>query len=254
MCCGSSPAGCASFLITHRSSGESARRKAGCRHARRRRAPRVNDRIREDLESECRKRLGRPGLRVSAVDPIPEGHSGFTYFVTIEDGEGPSRYVLRLPPPGARIAGPADVIRQGRIMAALHVAGLPTPAIPVLAAEPVVDGRPFVLMEAVDGTRIGRAGAEERPLDISDSAVRVLKQLQALPLDQTGIGDEEPVSLQAEMMRWAWLMQRAPEELTARAGELGGLLARNVPAERTPTLVHGDYHYGNMLFRVPEVG
>jgi len=213
----------------------------------------MNDRIREDLESECRTRLGRPGLRVSAVDPIPEGHSGFTYFVTIEDGEAPSRYVLRLPPPGARIAGPADVIRQGHIMAALHAAGLPTPAIPVLASEAVVDGRPFVLMEAVEGTRIEKAAAEQRPLDISDSAVRVLKRLQALPLDQTGIGDEEPVSLQAEMMRWAWLMQRAPEELTARAGELGGLLAQNVPAERKPTLVHGDYHYGNMLFRGPEV-
>jgi aminoglycoside phosphotransferase (APT) family kinase protein len=213
----------------------------------------VNDRIREDLESECRIRLGRPELRVSAVDPIPEGHSGFTYFVTIEDGVGPSRYVLRLPPPGARIAGPADVIRQGRIMASLHAAGLPTPAIPVLATEPVVDGRPFVLMEAVEGTRIEKASAEQRPLDISDSAMRVLKRLQALPLDQTGIGDEEPVSLRAEMMRWAWLMQRAPEELTARAGELGGLLVQNVPAERTPTLVHGDYHYGNMLFRGPEV-
>jgi aminoglycoside phosphotransferase (APT) family kinase protein len=213
----------------------------------------VNDRIREDLESECRARLGRPGLHVSAVEPIPEGHSGFTYFVTIEDGEAPSRYVLRLPPPGARIAGPADVIRQGRIMAALHAAGLPTPAISILASEAVVDGRPFVLMEAVEGTRIEKAGAEQRPLDISDSAVRVLKRLQALPLDQTGIGDEEPVSLQAEMMRWAWLMQRAPEELTARAGELGGLLAQNVPAERKPTLVHGDYHYGNMLFRGPEV-
>ena len=213
----------------------------------------MNDRIREDLESECRARLGRPGLKVSAVDPIPEGHSGFTYFVTVEDGEAPSRYVLRLPPPGARIAGPADVIRQGRIMAALHAAGLPTPAIPVLATEAVVDGRPFVLMEAVEGTRIEKAGAEQRPLDISDSAVRVLKRLQALQLAQTGIGDEEPVSLQAEMMRWAWLMQRAPEELTARAGELGGLLAQNVPAERKPTLVHGDYHYGNMLFRGAEV-
>jgi aminoglycoside phosphotransferase (APT) family kinase protein len=213
----------------------------------------VTDRIREDLEAQCRQRLGRPRLRVASVDPIPEGHSGFTYFVNVDDGDRSGRYVLRLPPPGARIAGPADVIRQGRIMAALHAAGLPVPAIPILAPELVVDGRPFVLMEAVDGTRIEKAGVEQRPLDISTSAVKVLKDLQALPLDRTGIGDEEAVSLQAEMMRWAWLMQRAPEELTARAGELGGLLARHVPAERAPTLVHGDYHYGNMLFRGAEV-
>ena len=198
------------------------------------------------IQSDLAQQLGR---RVDAVDPIPSGHSGFTYFVQVEG----DRYVLRLPPPGARIAGPADVVRQGRIMAALHEAGLPTPAIPAMSEEHLIDGRPFVLMESVDGTRIEEAGARERPRDIAASAVVVLKRLHALSIEQTGIGGEEPVSLQAEMMRWAWLMQRAPEELTARAGELGGLLAKEVPAAREPTLVHGDYHYGNMLFRGPEV-
>jgi aminoglycoside phosphotransferase (APT) family kinase protein len=213
----------------------------------------MSDRISADLEAQLREQLRRPDLQVIAIDPIPEGHSGFTYFVTVDGGAGPTRYVLRLPPPGARIAGPADVVRQGRIMTALHAAGLPTPAIPAMSAGPVVDGRPFILMEAVDGVRIEKAAAEHRALDIAASAVAVLKRLHALPLDQTGIGDEESVGLQAEMMRWAMLMQRAPEELTARAGELGGLLAISVPVERAPTLVHGDYHYGNMLFRGPEV-
>jgi len=80
-----------------------------------------------------------------------------------------------------------------------------------------------------------------------------MKRMQALPLDKTGIGDEEPVGLRAEMMRWAMLMQRAPEELTTRAGELGGRLAAQIPVERPPTLVHGDYHFGNMLFRGADV-
>ncbi len=195
--------------------------------------------IREDLQAQ----LGRP---VKSVEPIATGHSGFTYFVDLEDG---TRYVLRLPPPGARIAGPADVVRQGRIMSALHGAGLPVPAIPSMSGEPVIDGRPFVLMEAVDGARVEETSQTEAPRDLAASAVAVLKNLHALPLSQTGIGDEEAVTLQAEMMRWAWLMQRAPEKLTPRAGELGGLLAAAVPAAREPTLVHGDYHYGNMLFR-----
>jgi aminoglycoside phosphotransferase (APT) family kinase protein len=138
-------------------------------------------------------------------------------------------------------------------MAALHAAGLPAPAIPVLSTDPVVDGRPFVLMEAVEGTRIEQASIEQKALDIAGSAVRVLKQLHALPLERTGIGDESPVGLEAEMLRWLWLMERAPVELTKRAGDLGGLLAACIPAQREPTLVHGDYHYGNMLFRGPEV-
>ncbi len=198
------------------------------------------------IESDLERRLGR---HVLSVEPIPTGHSGFTYFVDIEG----ARYVLRLPPPGARIAGPADVVRQGRIMAALHAAGLPTPAIPSMSEEPVIDGRPFVLMEVIDGERIESTAGTQPARDIAASAVQVLKRLQTVPVAGTGIGAEEPVGLAAEMVRWAWLMQRAAEELTRRAGELGGLLARTVPEPRRPTLVHGDYHYGNFLFRGPDV-
>ena len=197
----------------------------------------MTEKIRADLE-------GVLGFRVTRLEPIPEGHSGFTYFVSTEQGD----YVLRIPPPGTRIAGPADVVRQGRIMAALHEAGLPTPAIAKMSSDPVIDGRPFILMERVPGIRIERVAREQKPHEIAAGAVEVLKRLQALPLDETGIGAEEPVPLQVEMMRWAVLMQRAPEELTRRAGELGGLLAAQVPVEGRPTLVHGDYHYGNLLF------
>lgn len=197
----------------------------------------MTEQIRSDLERAI-------GKRVTAIEPIPEGHSGFTYFVTAEDGD----YVLRLPPPGARIAATADVMRQGRIMSALHAAGLPVPAVPVICSDPIVDGRPFVLMERVEGVRIEEAAIHASPRELTAGAVDVLKRMQALPPERTGIGDEEPVQLQVEMMRWAMLMQRAPEELTTRAGELGGRLAARVPAERSPTLVHGDYHPGNMLF------
>jgi aminoglycoside phosphotransferase (APT) family kinase protein len=203
----------------------------------------LTDRIREDLAAQ----LGRP---IRGVEPIATGHSGFTYFVDLADG---ARYVLRLPPPGARIAGPADVVRQGRIMAALNAAGLPVPAVPAMSDQPVVDGRPFILMEAVDGARIEETSKRATPSDIAASAVAVLKRLHAVPREHTGIGEEDAATLEAEMMRWAWLMQRAPEELTGRAGELGGLLAAHVPEPREPALVHGDYHYGNLLFRGSEV-
>ena len=200
------------------------------------------DKIRGDLEKAI-------GQRIRSIEAIPEGHSGFTYFVEAED----NRYVLRLPPPGARIAGTADVMRQGRIMQALHEAGLPTPNVPVISDEPIVDGRPFILMERVQGMRIEKTAQEQEPKAIASNAIDVLKRLQALPLEQTGIGGEDAVTLQVEMMRWAMLMKRAPEELTQRAGELAGLLAAQLPVERMPTLVHGDYHYGNMLFDGAEV-
>ena len=202
----------------------------------------MTEQIRADLKTAL-------GAHVQSLEAVPQGHSGFTYFVKTDGGD----FVLRIPPPGTRIAGPADVVRQGRIMAALHDAGLPAPAIRMMSIDPVIDGRPFILMERVEGARIEPTAEREEPIKIAASAVETLKRLQALPLERTGIGDEEAVDLRAEMMRWAMLMQRAPEELTSRAGELGGRLAAEVPEGRAPTLVHGDYHYGNMLFRGHEV-
>ena len=198
----------------------------------------MSERVRADLEAA----LGRP---VQAVSIIPEGHSGFTYWVDL-DGE---RAVMRLPPPGARIAGPADIPRQGRLMDALHRAGLPVPAVLAMSDEPVVDGRPFYLVEAVDGVRIERVMGKVPDLEIARSAVEVLKRMQAVPVEETGIGTETPVTLEQEIARWAWLMERAPAELTGEAPRLAERLRATRPPERPPVLVHADYHYGNMLFR-----
>jgi aminoglycoside phosphotransferase (APT) family kinase protein len=179
------------------------------------------------------------------VQPIPEGHSGFTYWVELNG----RRAVLRLPPPGARIAGSADIPRQGRIMQALHARGLPVPGIIAMSSDAVVDGRPYVLMEALLGERIEAAAARgSDPLELAQSAIEVLRALQATPPAQSGIGDEEPVMLRDELRRWSWLMERAPAELTGDAPELARRLASEVPPDRGPVVVHGDYHFGNMLF------
>jgi aminoglycoside phosphotransferase (APT) family kinase protein len=209
--------------------------------------------IRADLEGQLRTAWSDPGLRVEEITPIADGHSGFTYWVDVERGSGLCRYALRLSPPGARSSGPADVVRQGRIMAALAALDLPVPAILALSPKPVVGGRPFILMEAVDGDRIELAAPRERPLEVAASAVEVLLRLHSVPIAATGIGTEEPMPPTDEMLRWAWLMERAGPELTALATDLLGLLAAKVPEHRTPTLVHGDYHLGNLLFKGPHV-
>ena len=198
----------------------------------------AEERIRADLATQIKE-------PVREVRPIPEGHSGFTYWVELEGRRG----VLRLPPPGARIAGPADIPRQARIMAALNAQGLPVPAIVATSQEPVVDGRPFVLMEAIRGDRVEQAidGGSD-PLDLASSAVDVLRRLQAVPCEKTGIGGEDPMPLEGELARWTWLMERAPPELTGQAPRLAQLLAERQPLPRPPVLVHGDYHFGNMLF------
>jgi aminoglycoside phosphotransferase (APT) family kinase protein len=199
----------------------------------------AEERIRNDLAAEIKE-------PVRAVRAIPEGHSGFTYWVELDGHRG----VLRLPPPGARIAGPADIPRQARIMAALHAQGLPVPAIVATSQDPVVDGRPFVLMEAVAADRVQQAiDAGSNPLELAASAVDVLRRFQAVPVEKTGINGEDPMPLEGEVSRWAWLMDRAPAELTGKAPRLAQLLIERQPRPGPPVLVHGDYHLSNMLFK-----
>jgi aminoglycoside phosphotransferase (APT) family kinase protein len=198
----------------------------------------AEERIRKDLSVQIKE-------PVRAVRAIPEGHSGFTYWVELDGRRG----VLRLPPPGARIAGPADIPRQARIMAALHQRGLPVPAIVATSEDPIVDGRPFVLMEAVPGNRVEQAiDAGSTPLQLAASAVEVLRRFQSVPCESTGIGGEDPMPLEGEIARWTWLMERAPAELTGQAPRLAQLLFDRKPLQRSPVLVHGDYHLSNMLF------
>ncbi len=134
-------------------------------------------------------------------------------------------------------------------MAELHEQGLPVPAVIATSEDAVVDGRPFVLMEAVHGDRVEQAiEAGSTPLQLASSAVDVLRRFQAVPCEKTGIGDEDPMPLEGEISRWTWLMERAPAELTGQAPRLAQLLVERQPQPRKPVLVHGDYHFGNMLF------
>lgn len=189
------------------------------------------------------------GWKVEGVRTIAVGHSGFTYFVDL-----PGRTaVLRLPPPGTRFVGHADVPRQGRIMAALGRQGQPVPGVLAISDEPLVDGRPFCLVEAVDGQRVEEVHGKVADLDLVRAAVGVLKRLQAVPLDRTGIGEEEPMGLADELERFGRLMDRAPAELTGQGAELATVLRRWQPDARPPVLVHGDYQLGNLLFRGSEV-
>ncbi|MFZ0217555.1 MAG: phosphotransferase family protein [Candidatus Dormiibacterota bacterium] len=197
----------------------------------------VEVRIAADLEAV----LGEP---VGGVRPIPEGHSGFTYWVQMNGREA----VLRLPPPGTRPTGPADIARQGRLLRALHAAGIAVPAVLAMAEGPAVDGRPFCLMERVDGERIELAAGHD-DVALARSAVEELRRLQRVPLPATGIGDEGPVGLGQEIERWSWLLERSPAELVGEAPSAARLLDATRPEDRPPVLVHGDYHYGNMLFK-----
>lgn len=202
--------------------------------------------IRRDLESH----LGRTNTSwtVSEVALLPHGHSGFTYEVVAAVGGGDDRrFVLRLPPPGARPLGPADVVRQGRIVAALKRMDFPVPAVVAMSDLPAVDGRPFVLFDMVPGHRIGEIEGRVATERLTAAAVETLVRLHRIPIEAIGL-KEETVSLAAELTRWCALLTRARADFELPHESLWGALSASIPRpSRQPCLVHGDYHWGNLL-------
>ncbi|GAA2448159.1 phosphotransferase family protein [Actinomadura vinacea] len=190
-----------------------------------------------------------PGARDVTLRPVPESHSGFTYWVDAELDGRRTEAVLRLPPPGARPVGPADVARQARLMDTLASTAVPVPRILAHSADPVIEGRPFVLMAKVEGDSGEAALATMTPHDLMRAAFDTIDLIGAVPPPATGIGDEGVTEPADEVRRWARLRERAPAELLRHAPALEAKLLAGTPAVGRVRLVHGDFHPGNLVFR-----
>jgi aminoglycoside phosphotransferase (APT) family kinase protein len=204
--------------------------------------------LRPDIEAHCRARFDVPDAAFASAEPIPGGHSGFTYRVRVTGSGLDRRLVIRIAPPSAQPRGPADVVRQGRIMAALHDQGVPVPAVPlVVDGSETRAGRPFIAMDEVPGFDVEEAVRRGSSEAVLEATVAALQSLQAVPLDRLPLA-EPPVGLEAELARWQWLMERSPEDLLERSRPLHARLSASQPAERPPVLVHGDFHYSNLIY------
>lgn len=190
----------------------------------------------------------RTAVAVHSLAAFGDGHSGFTYSAVLESGGEAHRRVIRLSPPGVKIAGPADVGRQGRIMGALFDAGLPVPEVIACDSAPVVDGRSFAVLELVDGVGWEVAAAAHSPRRVAEEAAAFLQRLHGLVPEQTGIGDEAGLSPADEIQRWSRLLPHGVADARGPGEELSKQLLAATPDPGNPVLVHGDFHWGNMLF------
>jgi aminoglycoside phosphotransferase (APT) family kinase protein len=204
-----------------------------------------------DLGQRLSATCGSP-VAIGPVLPFGDGHSGFNFSFDLTEGGSTRTCVLRLSPPGVRIAGPADIGRQGAIMAALHAAGLPAPGVLDHDSAEVIAGRSFAAMELVEGTDWAAAAAIGSEAGVAAAAVEALHRIQALPADQIPI-DEPPQGPLEEVQRWEPLVLRAAAIVDGRADRLLAGLRAEAPQPTAPVLVHGDFHYANLIFGQGEV-
>src|SRR5579862_1868933 len=110
------------------------------------------DRVREQLEHFVIAHLG-PGAELRDVRP-GGGHAGFTYLFDTSCGGQRASYFLRLPPPGVRWEGTADVLRQVTALRLLD--GTRVPHLPVIWSGSDLRwfGRPYFVVPAIEAVML----------------------------------------------------------------------------------------------------
>jgi aminoglycoside phosphotransferase (APT) family kinase protein len=213
------------------------------------------ERIAAQLTKMVRARTGDASARVIGVEPL-QGRAAFGCSFVLERGvqdSAPSRkLVLRLAPGGVRIAGPADVELQARRMESLVGSEVPVPPIVWSGNEPEFFGRPYFVAGFVESFKLTDC-PDLPPDEITSLARLAVSTLAALhrvnwKSRRAAWGDPQPLS--EEIDRLDHLLDRPtldPREV-ARAPKLRDKLRATVPD--TPVgCVHGDFHWGNILFQ-----
>src|SRR5260370_29308808 len=118
------------------------------------------EQVATQLTALVRAKTGDAGARAHSLESLP-GHAGFSYSFIVErsapDATPAGRFVVRIAPPGVKISGPADIVRQARVMASLADTPVPVPPIIWYGDEPEFFDRPYFVGGFVAGFKLGES-------------------------------------------------------------------------------------------------
>ncbi len=195
-----------------------------------------------------------------AFDLIAGGRSNMTFAVTDARGR---KVVLRRPPMSHVLSTAHDMGREYRVISALAGTPVPVPAALGFCADEQVNGRPFYVMDFVDGYVL--RGEEETAATLDEAARRragydlvdVLAAIHQVDVDAVGLGDlaRRDGYIERQLRRWfgqfEQSQQQAREVGVYRAvplvADVHRMLADRVPAQRGTAIVHGDYRIDNTI-------
>jgi aminoglycoside phosphotransferase (APT) family kinase protein len=187
--------------------------------------------------------------------PVPrrigEGHSNLTYLMS----DGQRGVVLRRPPPPPLPKGANDVLREAKIIGALHGTGVPVPKLLAVSEAGEVLDVPFYVMEYVPGVviTVSLPALFNEPTDrrtLAHAFVDCLADLHAVDWQACGLSDfGRPDGFNARHLR------RIEGVMNAREGRVPDMfvdmlewLQTNIPAESGATIVHNDFRIGNIMW------
>lgn len=182
------------------------------------------------------------------------GQSNPTYLLESPSG----RYVLRRKPPGKLLKSAHAVDREYRVISALYAADYPVPRPYAFCEDDEVIGTMFYIMEFVEGRifwelDMPESDPEERRA-VYDHANRTIADLHNINYRKIGLEDYgKPGNYFARQIS-RWSKQYVASETTkiAAMDRLMEWLPRNIPADESTSVVHGDYRLDNMIIHPQE--
>jgi aminoglycoside phosphotransferase (APT) family kinase protein len=183
------------------------------------------------------------------------GHSNLTYLLTDVDGR---QGVIRRPPQGELLPKAHDMLREYRIISALHPVGIPVAEPIAYCDDRLVCERHFYVMGRVGGEAL-YTGTDTAPrLDLAararvgESFMGVLAAIHSVDPVEVGLGDlgrhDGYVARQLKTWYGSWVASAdAAGYDDPRVHELHDLLMANLPEQGPARVVHGDYGVHNTM-------
>lgn len=207
--------------------------------------------------------MDRQGLGTGPLEGI-EYLSGGTQNILLRFSRAGRPYILRRPPPVLRANSNETMRREARILAALAGTDVPHPGLIAACPDDSVIGAAFYLMEPVDGfnptqglpqPHAGDAAMRRRMGFAMVDAIAALSQVDHAAL---GLADFGKLDNWLERQVGRWAAQLASyADLPGWTGasaipgvdKVGRWLEANRPQNCQGGIIHGDFHFGNVLFR-----
>lgn len=189
--------------------------------------------------------------------------AGGTQNVLVRFGRSGRSHVLRRPPLHKRANSDETMRREARVLAALAGSDVPHPGLIAACPDTDVLGAAFYLMEPIDGFNPASGLPEPHRSDASMrramgfSMVDAIAALALVDHEAVGLGDfGKPEGwLERQVGRWRSQLD-SYAELDGYPGpdipgveEVSAWLEANRPVGWHPGIIHGDFHFANVLVR-----
>lgn len=198
-------------------------------------------------------RLGPLGAH--DVEPLAGGASSLTYSARV-DGR---RVVVKVAPPGLPPVLHRDVLRQARVLRALHGTAVPVPDVVWEDAGDPPDVPPLFVMSFIEGTSLEPLfdpdGEDEHTVvaERIRNAAMTLAALHVLDPAAIGLAGEPVVGPAAEVDRWCRLLETVDPVLVPGWQDVASRLRVTEPPGAGAAIVHGDFRLGNLLAVGPAI-